>query len=205
MRLSNLRSTEVATLYGPNDPNGWKFWFYRELVADFNGDGVTEVAYIGLTMVENGVAAPVADPRTFLKVVSLTATTAQDVTAQYLPAGSIEGWARRTYTIDLNDDGFLDFVFMMNREDGRHMASSGPMTRGHENAILISNNDGYEVRGFSGDYWTHMGAIGDFDADCNVDLIEGYFMDQDRVGGTLIWEFDKTLGNFVQQSTLTGV
>jgi hypothetical protein len=207
IRLAHLNSPTIAGVFGPADTIGWRLWYYRNLVGDFNADGITDIAVVSNVLLEQFGTLPATDPRTFLTFLSLTPAGTVDTTAQYAPTLSIPGWSRRTYATDLNADGRADFVFIMNREDGRTTSGTGAtFALGHPNAVMLSQpGGGYDTRTFSGDYWSHLGALGDIDNDGNADLIEGYFRDAAGIGGIIHWEFDQAAGNFVQQRTLTGI
>ncbi len=207
MRLAHLNSQTIAGVFGPADTIGWRLWYYRNLIGDFNADGTTDIAVVSNVLLEQFGTLPATDPRTFLTVISLTPGGAVDTTAQYAPTISIPGWSRRTYATDLNADGRADFVFIQNREDGRTTSGTGAaFAMGHPNTVMLSQpGGGYDTRTFSGDYWSHLGAIGDIDNDGNADLIEGYFRDAAGTGGIIHWEFDQAAGNFAQQRTLAGI
>jgi hypothetical protein len=135
-------------------------------VLDINGDGFLDIVFAfwgGLNPSENGTNVgdrPV--PNEIAIFINQDGDHFSDLTSDYLSGETdIGGATRKVEIVDLNEDGKMDLVFTVNREDGR---SGDPLEFvSSQSAALLSDADQYRIVKFGPPDWFHNTAVGTLD------------------------------------------
>lgn len=87
---------------------------------------------------------------------------------------SLPGMSRKVSIADLNQDGWLDWVYALNREDGRSGNPSVNSTS--QAAAVLSNGDGtYRIEEFGAPNWYHSVYIDNLIEKTPVVIVSGYY------------------------------
>ena len=135
------------------------------VAADINKDGRNDlILHFWRFQDTNNLVVTTPAPNRLVALISQPDGTFRDATASVFGSDSIDlgGASRKVRVADFNGDGYPDFVYAMNNEDGRAGGGSDASTNWATVAVVMSKGDGtYGVQLIGTPNWYHSVGLAD--------------------------------------------